>query len=93
MDEVEFSFIDVLVLSVDPHDDFGATGLDAVMLCVSATDSVMPQTVEHLNILNLLGIEAGLIAITMCDLADEEDMNSSLKRLKKRLSEHLENAP
>lgn len=75
IDEVEYSFIDVpgherLIRTMIA----GATGLDAVMLCVAATDSVMPQTVEHLNILNLLGIKAGLIAITMCDLADEEDL-------------------
>ena len=75
MDGVEYSFIDVpgherLIRTMIA----GATGLDVVMLCVSATDSVMPQTVEHLNILNLLGIQSGLIAITMCDLADEEDI-------------------
>ena len=75
MDDVEYSFIDVpgherLIRTMIA----GATGLDAVMLCVSATDSVMPQTIEHLNILNLLGIQSGLIAITMCDLADEEDI-------------------
>ncbi len=52
----------------------GATSLDAVLLCVSATDSVMPQTIEHVNILQLLGVQRGLIAITMCDLADEEDI-------------------
>lgn len=75
MDAVEYSFIDVpgherLIRTMIA----GATGLDAVMLCVSASDSVMPQTIEHLNILNLLNIKAGLIAITMCDLADEEDI-------------------
>jgi selenocysteine-specific elongation factor len=50
----------------------GATGLDAVMLCISASEGVMPQTREHLDILQLLGVQEGLIALTMCDLVDEE---------------------
>ena len=75
LDDSEISFVDVpgherLIRTMIA----GATGLDAVLLCISATDSVMPQTQEHLNILDLLGIEQGLIAITMCDLADEEDI-------------------
>lgn len=50
----------------------GATGMDAVMLCVSAVDGVMPQTQEHLAILRLLGVRQGVVAITMADLVDEE---------------------
>jgi selenocysteine-specific elongation factor len=50
----------------------GATGLDAVLLCVSAVEGVMPQTREHLAILGLLGIERGVVALTMADLADDE---------------------
>ncbi len=50
----------------------GATGLDAVILCVSAVEGVMPQTREHVSILQLLGLERGIIALTMTDLVDEE---------------------
>jgi len=50
----------------------GATGLDAAMLCVSAVEGVMPQTREHLAILQLLGVRTGLVALTMADLVDEE---------------------
>ncbi|MCB9679332.1 MAG: selenocysteine-specific translation elongation factor [Alphaproteobacteria bacterium] len=50
----------------------GATGLDAVLLVVSAVDGVMPQTREHLAILQLLGVEQGLVALTMADLVDDE---------------------
>ncbi len=50
----------------------GATGLDAVLLCVSAVDGVMPQTREHLAILDLLGVKAGIVALTMSDLVDAE---------------------
>ena len=50
----------------------GATGFDAVMLCVSAVEGVMPQTREHLAILGLLGVKQGLVVLTMADLVDDE---------------------
>ena len=56
----------------------GATSMDAVLLCVSAVDGVMPQTKEHLSILKLLGIQQGLIALTMSDLVDEEMIELAL---------------
>ncbi len=49
----------------------GATGIDFVLLVVAADDGVMPQTIEHLAIVNLLGISHGLVAITKADLVDE----------------------
>ncbi|MDP6931683.1 MAG: selenocysteine-specific translation elongation factor [Myxococcota bacterium] len=50
----------------------GATGLDVALLCVSACEGSMPQTREHLAILELLGVQRGVVALTMTDLADEE---------------------
>src|SRR4051795_5464290 len=50
----------------------GATGLDLALLVVAADDSVMPQTREHLEILRLLGLPAGVVALTKCDLADPD---------------------
>ncbi len=50
----------------------GASGMDAVVLCVSAVDGVMPQTREHLDILGLLGVKTGVVAVTMADLVDPE---------------------
>jgi len=50
----------------------GATGMDLVMLVVAADDSVKPQTIEHLDILRYLDVHAGIIAITKCDLVDQE---------------------
>ena len=41
-------------------------------MVVAANDGVMPQTIEHLQIVDLLGIEAGIVALTKADLADEE---------------------
>lgn len=50
----------------------GATGLDAVLFCVSAVEGVMPQTREHLAILELLGVKRGFVVLTMTDLVDDE---------------------
>ncbi len=50
----------------------GATGIDVVMLVVAADDGVMPQTREHLAIIDLLGLDRGVVALTKCDLVDPE---------------------
>ena len=50
----------------------GVGGIDLAMLVVAADESVMPQTREHLAILDLLRIPRGLVALTKCDLVDEE---------------------
>jgi selenocysteine-specific elongation factor len=49
----------------------GATGIDLALLIVAADDSVMPQTREHLEILRLLGLKHGVIALTKADLVDD----------------------
>ncbi len=48
----------------------GATGIDFVLLVVAADDGVMPQTREHLAIVDLLGLTHGVVALTKSDLAD-----------------------
>lgn len=50
----------------------GAGGIDFALLVVAADDGVMPQTLEHLAILDLLGVSAGIVAMTKSDLADLE---------------------
>ncbi len=65
------------IVDVPGHERFiknmlaGATGIDLAVLVVAADDSVMPQTREHLEILQLLGLRYGVIALTKCDLVDE----------------------
>src|SRR5438094_10283487 len=65
------------IVDVPGHERFiknmlaGATGIDLAILVIAADDSVMPQTREHLEILRLLGLRHGLIAMTKCDLVDE----------------------
>lgn len=79
------------VVDVPGHEHFvknmlaGATGFDLVLLVVAADDGVMPQTVEHLAIVDLLGVSDGVVAITKADLM-EEDM---LELIKEDLSEAL----
>ncbi len=48
----------------------GSTGLDLAMLVVAADDGVMPQTIEHLDILDLLGVRGGLCVLTKIDMVD-----------------------
>ena len=50
----------------------GATGIDVAVLVVSAVEGVMPQTREHVRVLELLGVTHMVAALTMCDLADAE---------------------
>lgn len=50
----------------------GATGIDVAVLVVSAVEGVMPQTREHVHVLELLGVTQMVVALTMCDLADNE---------------------
>ncbi len=66
------------IVDVPGHERFvrnmvaGCTGLDLAILVVAADDGVMPQTIEHLDILDLLGVRGGLIALTKVDMVDEQ---------------------
>jgi translation elongation factor TU len=66
------------IVDVPGHERFvkhmvaGAWGIDMVLFVVAADESVMPQTREHLDICELLGIKRGIIAVTKKDLADDE---------------------
>jgi selenocysteine-specific elongation factor len=68
------------VVDVPGHERFvrtmvaGASGIDLFLLVVDATEGARPQTLEHLAILRLLGIERGVVALTKADLADEETL-------------------
>jgi selenocysteine-specific elongation factor len=72
-DGIQFGVVDV-----PGHERFvknmvaGATGVNVAMLVIAADDSVMPQTREHLEIMQLLGIPTGLVALTKIDLVDRD---------------------
>ena len=80
--DIGFAFLDLGdfrlgIVDVPGHERFiknmlaGATGIDLVVLIVAADDSIMPQTREHFEILKLLRLTQGVIALTKVDLVDE----------------------
>src|SRR6266705_3436495 len=69
---------EVGIVDVPGHEGFiknmlaGVGGIDAALLVVAVDEGVMPQTREHLAILDLLGVRRGVVALTKADLVDEE---------------------
>jgi len=80
--------VTVSIIDVPGHERFvrqmaaGASGMDAAMLVIAASEGVMPQTREHLDILNLLGIRCGLIALTKKDIVDAETLEIAAAEVK-----------
>lgn len=66
------------IIDVPGHEKFiknmlsGVCGMDMIVLVVAADEGIMAQTKEHLDILNLIGIKNGIIALTKCDLVDRD---------------------
>ncbi len=66
------------IVDVPGHEKFiknmlaGASGLDMVLFVIGADEGVMPQTIEHLDILKFLNVKNGIIVLTKCDTVDEE---------------------
>ncbi|MDK2800311.1 MAG: selenocysteine-specific elongation factor [Clostridiales bacterium] len=90
----------VSIIDVPGHERFvktmlsGITGIDFVVLVVAADEGVMPQTKEHLDILSLLGIKWGIVAVTKSDLVDEEWLGLVKQDIEQMLEgTTLENAP
>lgn len=88
------------IVDVPGHERFiknmlaGATGIDLALLVVAADDSVMPQTREHLEILQLLGLQHGVIAITKADLVDATTREVVALEVRELVQgSFLENAP
>ncbi len=71
------------VVDVPGHERFvknmlaGATGIDLVLFVIAADEGVMPQTREHLAIVDLLGVAHGVVALTKADLATPEQLKRS----------------
>jgi selenocysteine-specific elongation factor len=88
------------IVDVPGHERFiknmlaGATGVDLAVLVVAADDSIMPQTREHLEILRLLGLKHGIVALTKCDLVDETTLEVVELEIRELVrGSFLENAP
>ena len=88
------------IVDVPGHEKFiknmlaGAGGIDLAMLVIAADEGVMPQTVEHLDILSLLGVQGGLVVLTKAELVDD-DWLEFVRRQALELTEgtFLEGAP
>lgn len=80
------------VVDVPGHEDFvrtmvaGASGIDLVLLVVAADEGVMPQTEEHLAILEQLGVPAGIPVITKADLVESEWLELVTAEVAERLA-------
>ncbi len=65
----------------------GATGIDFALLVIAADDGPMPQTTEHLAILDLLGVRRGLVALTKCDRVEPARLQEVTAEIKALLRE------
>ena len=79
------------IVDVPGHEKFiknmlaGAGGIDLAMLIVAADDGFMPQTLEHLDILTLLGIKDGCVVITKSDVVDPEWLEMMKEEIEQRV--------
>lgn len=80
------------VVDVPGHESFirnmlaGATGMDLVLLVVSADEATMPQTREHLAIVRLLGVKRVVVALSRIDLVEEEWLELALDDVRELLA-------
>src|SRR5574341_2262931 len=85
--DLGFAYLDldsnrrVSIVDVPGHERFvknmlaGATSINLVLFVIAADDGVMPQTIEHLEIINLLGIQHGIVVLTKKDLVTDDWLN------------------
>ena len=94
------SDLEVGIVDVPGHENFiktmvaGASGIDGVIFVIAADDGVMPQTREHFDILTLLGVKYGIVALTKVDCVGPERVEKVTTQIKDFLKgTFLENAP
>jgi len=94
------SGLEVGIVDVPGHENFiktmvaGATGIDGVIFVIAADDGVMPQTREHFDILTLLGVKYGIVALTKVDAVESGRIQKVAAEIKDFLKgTFLENAP
>src|SRR5688572_21378280 len=79
------------IVDVPGHERFiknmlaGVGGIDAALLVIALDEGVMPQTAEHLHILDLLGIDRGIVVLTKRDLVDDEWLELVAEETRARL--------
>jgi selenocysteine-specific elongation factor len=94
------SDLEVGIVDVPGHENFiktmvaGASGIDGVIFVIAADDGIMPQTREHFDILTLLGVQYGIVALTKVDCVSAEQVDKVTAEIKNFLAgTFLENAP
>src|SRR5690625_3554064 len=92
--------MEVSLIDVPGHERFirqmiaGVAGVDFVVLVIAADEGVMPQTVEHIQILSILGIKEGFVVLTKVDQVDDAWLALVKEDVKQHLQKtFLENAP
>lgn len=88
------------IIDVPGHENFiknmmaGVVGIDIILLVVAADDGVMPQTIEHAQILHYMGVDNAIIVITKKNLVDEDDLELVKEDIKISFEDTLlEDAP
>jgi selenocysteine-specific elongation factor len=88
------------IVDVPGHSDFintmvaGANGIDFVLMIIAADEGLMPQTHEHLQIMQMLEIKSGIIVLTKTDLVDDELLGLAIEEVKEFVAgTFLQNSP
>ena len=97
--EIGFAYFDLPsgrragLIDVPGHERFiknmlaGVGGLDVVILVIAADEGIMPQTREHLNIVSLLHVKKGIVALTKADMVDPEWLDFMQEEIREQLSQ------
>ncbi|MCL0041961.1 selenocysteine-specific translation elongation factor, partial [Peptococcaceae bacterium] len=81
------------IVDVPGHEKFiknmlaGACGIDLVLLVIAADEGVMPQTAEHMDILQLLNVKTGIVALTKIDMVDSDWLEMVIDEVKSFLKD------
>ena len=97
--DLGFAFLNekITIIDVPGHEKFiknmaaGANSVNLALLAIAADDGIMPQTLEHLNIISHYGIKKCIIAITKKDKVDDVLLEANYKKIKKVLDEYKSN--
>lgn len=88
------------IVDVPGHEKFiknmaaGVTGIDIILFVIACDDGIKPQTLEHADIINILGVKRGIILLTKRDLVDENKVLELKKNVKELFkNSYLENSP
>ncbi len=88
------------IIDVPGHEKFinnmvaGVVGMDIVLMVVAADEGIMPQTIEHLDILSLLGVQKSILVLNKCDIVDNEWLILMEQEIREKLQDtFMKDAP